>query len=139
MLSRWSMSNKDLKINSFYGDLDFLDGDLSLTNSNIEILKDVVTERLKTNFNDFILNPTYGANLDGYLGKGIDNALIKELKFSIKRCLTFDGFISSDNLDVLEIELENSLKILLYVSANEGDIMIETNYDYEQGSFTVEP
>lgn len=135
-MGTWSTITTDLKMDSNYGDFEIIGGDIFLNKNKKEILKDVIIERFKTSSNDFILNPEYGADLERYLGKGIDQRLKESLLTSFKYSLTYDGFIDNNELDIVIIQVKNQFNIFVYITINnEQERVIEAIYNKEGISF----
>ena len=82
----WKTSSRDLKVDPLYGDFELDNNDIKLIKKPIDILKDTVIERYKTNIGDFRLNMAYGANLDRYIGQGIDTNLVENIITSFRYC-----------------------------------------------------
>lgn len=135
-MSIWNSIKSDIKINSEYGDIEILGGDLVLSKTNKEIAKHVIIERFKTNLNDFQLNPNYGANLEEYLGRGINNKLIEEIVTRLRFILTYDNYFNSSEIELLPVILDkNSIKIMLYLTTSENDPMVAITYNEGEFSF----
>lgn len=132
----WSSVTTDIKINSTYGDIEIVGGDLVLNKNTQQILKDVIIERFKTNSNDFLLYPDYGADLDSYLGKGIDLKLLEDITTSLRYSLTYDNYLNNNEVSVVGLLLNNSIKLYVYVVINEQEVKIVTaTYNKEGLSF----
>ena len=132
----WSFLKKDFKVDSNFGDFEIENNDLKVTRNAVEIMRDTVIERYKTNFQDFVLNPNYGANLQRFLGSGIDNNLSDSLVASFKYSLTYDGFLALNELRIIPIILGNSIKLFTYISTSSGNL--ELVVSVEDGELTVD-
>ena len=131
----WKTSTRDLKIDPLDGDFEIENNDLKLVKRPVDILRDTVIERYKTNIGDFKLNMSYGANLDRYIGQGIDTNLIENIVTSFRYCLTYDNFIESSTLDIIPIVMNNDLKLYTYIETGTDKISIETYY--KEGEFEI--
>ncbi len=132
----WSTINRDIKLDSNYGDFEINGGDLVFVQNKIEILKNVIIERFKTNNNDFKLNPNYGADLERYIGKGVDHKVKESIETSFRYALTYDGLLDSDEIDIVIIQLQNILKIYIYVRVEDEQVrVVEATYNQEEFSF----
>lgn len=131
----WSTVTSDIKIDSQYGDIEIYGGDLVLTKRNKEILKHTIIDRFKTSFNDYLLFPDYGANLEVFIGRGIDNKLAEDLHTAFRYALTYDNFIENSELEILPIILNNSIKMYTYINTETEDVSIVATYDKEGLSF----
>lgn len=133
----WNTITKDLKVDSNYGDLELVNNDLKTETRRLFLLKNTIIERYKTNINDFKLNASYGANLDRFIGRGIDNRLVENIITSFKFCLTYDNFIDSTLLEILPVVVNNTVKLYTYINIGNETISIETTYDLTEGVFTI--
>lgn len=114
-MTNWYYNESDLTFNADYGDLEIIGNDLSKTNKNINILKNVVRERVKTSFGDFMLDETYGANIAAYLGRGVDNVLKEDIVTSIRYCLTYDGLLNNNEINIVPIIIGHTIKVFIYL------------------------
>ena len=112
--------------------------DIVTERNQLVILKNVIIERYKTNFNDFILKPNYGANLDRFIGKGMDKDMIENIVFSLKKSLTYDNFINVNDIEIIPIVLPNMLRIFTYITTPNDTLSIESKYDYSEGVFEID-
>ena len=131
----WSTVTSDIKIDSQYGDIEIYGGDIILSKRNKEILKHTIIDRFKTSFNDYLLSPDYGANLEVFLGRGIDNKLAEDLHTAFRYSLTYDSFVENSELDIVPLIVNNSIKMYTYVSTAEEDVSIIATYNKEGLSF----
>ena len=132
----WSFLKKEIKVDSNFGDFELENNDLKTTRNPTEVLVDTVIERYKTNYKDFILNPNYGANLQQYLGKGVNHALADSIVTSFKYILTYDNFLSLTEVRITPIILGNSIKLFTYISVANGEL--ELVVTLEEGELTVD-
>lgn len=128
-MSIWNGISKDIKVDANYGDIELLNNDIRVTNSTKDICKDTVIERYKTNLNDFVLNPNYGADLEKNIGKGIDNNLSSSLVASLRYSLTYDNFIDANNLSIVPLIIGNEIKLYTYIRVGTTTLEITSSYD----------
>lgn len=133
----WRDNRRDLKIDSQYGDFSITNNDLVCTRNNLDNLKDVVIERYKTNAKDFLLVPTYGANLERFIGKGIDQSLINNIVTNLKYSLTYDKFVNLNELEIIPIILNDKLRLFTYITIGDNKLAVESIYDYKEGVFKI--
>lgn len=132
----WINIETDLKVDPLFGDFEIRGNDIAVNRSNKSILKDTIIERFKTSFNDFILNPNYGANLNRFLGRGISKPLADELVTSFRYSLTYDNYVSNDELDIIPVILDNSIQIYVYIIIdNKEELIQQVFYNSEGLSF----
>lgn len=134
-MSYWNNVKTDLKIDSNYGDFEIVGNDIYMTRSSKEILKHTVIERFKTNLNDFNLNPNYGASLEDFIGRGIDERLAEDVVTRFRYSLTYDNFLSNNELEILSVVMGNTIKIHTYISTLAEEIQIIVTYDREGINF----
>ena len=134
----WKTVTKDFLVDSNYGDFEISNNDIVTERNQLVILKNVIIERYKTNFNDFILKPNYGANLDRFIGKGMDKDMIENIVFSLKKSLTYDNFINVNDIEIIPIVLPNMLRIFTYITTPNDTLSIESKYDYSEGVFEID-
>lgn len=121
---------KDLFFNSEYGDLIF-DNDFKYV-KDIDYYLNIVRERLKTNVNDFRLQPTSGTDLERFNGSGIDKKLLTSMKTAIEYSLTFDNFLNIEDIEVLIIQTENnSVYIRVILTTPYGNASTDLTYTTE--------
>lgn len=131
----WSTLKSDIKIDPLYGDIEITGGDLVLSKKRKEILIHTIIDRYKTSFNDYLLSPNYGANLEVFIGRGIDNRLMEDIQTAFRYSLTYDNFVDSNELEIIVIKIDNTIKIYTYVNTEQEEIAITTTYSKEGLSF----
>jgi hypothetical protein len=115
MLNMMSAIKADLLF-SLNGDFVFEHGDIkdSLSLEGLGFIEEV-EPRIKSSQNDWYFEPDKGANLETYEGRMITPALIENIKESIKNCLTYEDFLTTNNfiVDVAVIDIsEVAVKII---------------------------
>ena len=132
----WKTSTRDIKIDPLYGDIELINNDIKLVRKPIDILRETVIERYKSNLGDFRLNLAYGANLDKNIGKGISTELVNSIITSFRYCLTYDNFIDSNTLEIIPLVFDNTLKLYTYIDVGTERLSIETYY--KEGVFEID-
>lgn len=127
---------KDIRMNPKYGDITISNGNINLNVNEKSIKEDAIIERTKTNYNDFILDTLYGANLERYFGKGIDKNLAESICSTIKYTLTYDGLINISELTISYIIINNEIHIRIEVLVSNQNLIIDATY--QQGSLTID-
>ena len=134
----WNTVKKDIKMNSLYGDMEFKNNDMVMSSRSSEILRHTAIERYKTNLNDFSLNPYYGADIERFIGKGIDSDLISSIVASLRYSLTYDDFIDNRSLEIVPVIInQNDLKLYTYIKSGDSDIEITATYNND-GVFEID-
>lgn len=134
-MSLWSSLTTDIKIDSLYGDIEIYGGDIVLSKKRKEILINTVIDRYKTSFNDYLLLPNYGANLDIFIGRGIDNKLIEDIKTTFRYALTYDNFVDNTELEIIAVKIDNTIEIHTYITTDQEEVAITATYSREGLSF----
>lgn len=128
-MSIWNGINKDIRVDANYGDIELINNDINVTNDTMTICKDTIIERYRTNLNDFMLNPEYGADLEKNIGKGIDTRLCNSLVASLRYALTYDNFIDTTQLTIVPLIIMNEIKLYTYVQVGNTTLEITSTYD----------
>ena len=69
------------------------------------------------------LNENYGADLDTYIGKGITADLITTIERSINYSLTYDGYISDQDLSIIILETDKQNELYIRVVIQGSDVL----------------
>lgn len=133
----WYLVSRDLKIDADYGDFELVNSDIKLSQKSIDILYDTVIERYKTNLNDFALNPDYGADIERFIGSGIDKVLCDNIIASLRYSLTYDNFIDSNSLEIIPIILDHTIRLFTYIQTNGTTLEINATFD-NTGVFKID-
>ena len=109
----------DIKFNTMFGDFSFKN-DIELIHGN-SLKEEYVLDRIKSGYMSYRLNENYGADLDTYIGKGITADLITNIERSITYSLTYDGYISDQDLSIiiLETDKQNELYVRVVIQGND--------------------
>lgn len=83
----------DLNFHTSYGDLALYQNDLKATYGE-EMLIQRLVQTLKTNAQDYPLNPTYGVDIESYIGRPVSEALAEEIGKNIESALRLEGLPS---------------------------------------------
>lgn len=133
----WVNVKTDLKINPLFGDFEINGNDIVINRQSKSILRDTIIERFKTNFNDFVLNPNYGANLERFLGRGISSPLVQEIITSFRYSLTYDNFVSNGELDIVPVVIDNIVRLYVYIIINNKEELILQVF-YQDGGLSFD-
>lgn len=123
---------QDLNIDSTFGDFT-IQGDIQ-TISDTEVLTNLIQERVKTNFGEFRLNIEHGADIDRFIGVAISKDLIEDIKVSIISSLTYDGFIPTQDIDVIPLQIGLNrvyIRVIVKNPYNGKEIVVGTLYNNE--------
>ncbi len=111
----------DIKFNTMFGDFSFKN-DIELVHGN-SLKEEYVLDRIKSGYMSYRLNENYGADLDTYIGKGITADLITTIERSINYSLTYDGYISDQDLSIIILETDKQNELYIRVVIQGSDVL----------------
>lgn len=86
-----------------YGDISFSGYDIKSTRNENDIVVQNSAHRIMTSHRDLFLHKLYGANLQSFIGRKINQNLAIEIQRSIVDSLTSDNFLNASQLSVIPI------------------------------------
>ena len=111
----------DIKFNTMFGDFSFKN-DIELVYGN-SLKEEYVLDRIKSGYMSYRLNENYGADLDTYIGKGITADLIPTIERSINYSLTYDGYISDQDLSIIILETDKQNELYIRIVIQGSDVL----------------
>lgn len=105
----------ELDFNVDFGDFVLELDDVPLINNRKKFILSYIHEKLKTDVGDIYELPTFGTRLDRYVGKGITQALIEDIKLTIRDSLTSDGILLPTDFEIFHIVRNNNLELRIIV------------------------
>ena len=93
---------RDLRMDK-YGDISFSGYDIKSTRNENDIVVQNSAHRIMTGHRDLFLHKLYGANLQSFIGRKINQNLAIEIQRSIVDSLTSDNFLNASQLSVIPI------------------------------------
>lgn len=123
-------TNSTLAFDSF-GDIEYENDDLKL-NWNMHALLQILVDFLKTNYGDYLFFERYGANYDRFIGKGIDNTLVREVVSTITTDITRLDVIPPRLFKVYGLATGNDIEIRI-ILAEMDDYTIYLNINKVKG------
>jgi len=130
----------DLEFDRF-GDLSLFGNDLSILNSSLDFTYQNVIDRLITNFGDYDLYRSFGANISSYIGANNTAELEEAVIRSIKRSLTDDGFLSIAAVSIVSLREDAALFLKITIgnplNALEEKIVINSIFNTSSGLLYV--
>lgn len=93
---------RDLRMDK-YGDISFSGYDIKSTRNENDIVVQNSAHRIMTSHRDLFLHKLYGANLQSFIGRKINQNLAIEIQRSIVDSLTSDNFLNASQLSVIPI------------------------------------
>jgi hypothetical protein len=109
--------NKDVKFDR-YGDYSFFGNDINTVSSAKDILYQNIIDRLISNFNDYELDPTLGADISSNIGRRNSLDLEVKIKEKVKAALVSDSFL--DPNEVVITTMREDERIFLRISILQG-------------------
>lgn len=98
-----------------YGDISFIGNDISMIQDDLDHVYQTAIDRLITNFGDYYLYNSLGANISSYIGQSNTAELETRVVNSVRHTLTYDGFIPPYLLDVVTLRDNQSLLIKIEI------------------------
>jgi hypothetical protein len=92
-----------------FGDFNIVNKDIQTSNNKLIIFRQNAIDRIKSNQGDYKLYPNVSANTDTLLGRQNGPTLEKEMERLIIRALTFDGFVSRGDINIVSVSTKNSI------------------------------
>ena len=111
----------DIKFNTMFGDFSFKN-DIELVYGN-SLKEEYVLDRIKSGYMSYRLIENYGADLDTYIGKGITADLITTIERSINYSLTYDGYISDQDLSIIILETDKQNELYIRIVIQGSDVL----------------
>lgn len=111
----------DIKFNTMFGDFSFKN-DIELVHGS-SLKEEYVLDRIKSGYMSYRLNENYGADLDTYIGKGITADLITTIERSINYSLTYDGYISDQDLSIIILETDKQNELYIRIVIQGSDVL----------------
>ena len=114
-----------------FGDIELENEDLKI-NWNLKAILQILADFLKSNYGDYMFHERFGANYDRFIGKGIDDTLVREVVSSIKYDITSLDIIPSRLLNVYGLANGHVLEVRIILAESE-DYTIYLNIDTVKG------
>lgn len=133
-----NLINCDLDFDTNIGDFVIERDFINKIDRRREILKNIIKERLKTSFDDIYNYPEYGANIQQFIGQGLNNNLKEKIKGQTIRSLTYDGLLGIGDIETHLTILENILYFRMFIiNIFEEPIAIGFTYNIN-GEYTID-
>lgn len=139
----WNHDRNDYFV-GYFGDIIFQDDDILDTFTygdtynvyNISLKQEIVT-RIEAYSEDWQLYPDLGANMRDLIGTIADPEYVKTAgKQAITMCLTKDGLLPPNSLDVSAIKVDATTVIFMVtVTLRSGSMIIGFNFDLSDNQF----
>lgn len=110
----------NINFNTSYGDISFSGNDVEI---NYELEKESiqnVIQNLKTNFNDYALDKSYGANLDHYIGESIDIRLAENIKTILLENIQKEITVPEHDINIFYIIKDNTIEYRILLEGFSG-------------------
>lgn len=93
---------RDLRMDK-YGDISFSGYDIKSTTNENDIVVQNSAHRIMSSHRDLFFHKLYGANLQSFIGRKINDSLVTEMQRAIVESLTSDNFLNNFQLSVIPI------------------------------------
>lgn len=124
----------DIRFNPAYGDIEISEKDINVSFNTSEIALQRILVALKTNFKDYELSPYYGADIDKFIGQGIDKKLAEDIKKTIERTVLDENILDTRQINIPYIIRKNSIEFRIIIPNKES---ISLSYIKDKG-FKIE-
>lgn len=114
------------------GDFEISFNDLKTVKGNEQVRIHALQDYLRSNFKDYALTPNLGADLDRFIGRGIDQFLQRELEVYIKSAIVNSTLYTSDEFAVYSLINKNQL-VFRIVITQMADEIIQMSYTTSGG------
>lgn len=121
----------DTEFNSEYGDVVLVNDDFALVNNRKIFLTNYIQEKLKTNLGEIFNLPEYGADIGFYIGRGINQSIIDDIRTSISKALTKENILQLGDFTVYILAKENELYIRVVIETSSTTLSVGLNANKE--------
>jgi phage baseplate assembly protein W len=95
----WMAILEDVEFDD-YGDFEIQNNDIATVTDQTLILRQNIIDRIKTAFGDYYLYPSFGADLQSFIGKPVSIDLEGAIRNKIVDTLTHDGLVLFSELNI---------------------------------------
>ncbi len=114
-----------------FGDIELENEDLKI-NWNMKAIMQIIADFLKSNYGDYMFFEKYGANYDRFIGKGIDDGLVRDIVSTITNDIKALDVLPSRLFKVYGLAEGNIIEIRIII-AEVDDYTIYLNIDTVKG------
>ncbi len=114
-----------------FGDIELENEDLKI-NWNMKAIMQIIADFLKSNYGDYMFFEKYGANYDRFIGKGIDDGLVRDIVSTITNDIKALDVLPSRLFKVYGLAEGNVIEIRIII-AEVDDYTIYLNIDTVKG------
>ncbi len=117
---------------------------ISYTNDSINLsrLKQTIIKRLQTTYSDYVIpsrDKYVTSDLLSYLGKNINEDMLRSLRYNIYNVLTYDGLVDSNKISFISEQiLQTEVYLLISIEQNKS-LPIYLNVIYDTKNTHVTP
>lgn len=111
----WIDIDNDLQFDQF-GDIVFANKDIKSLDDKIDILRQNIIDRIKSDHGDYDLYETYGGNIHAIIGTSNDADAEARVKSSIINCLTSDGFLNARDMKLFAKKVNTKMFVKLEIA-----------------------
>lgn len=121
---------------SFEGEGDFSleNNDIKLIQGSLKVRVQALKDLLKTSFGDYFYIKNLGADLENFIGKGIDQAFQLEVENHIKNVIISSSLFDSSEFNVYSLVDINTIHLRIFLLENtEEEETVDLTYKAEEG------
>lgn len=120
-------SQSTLAFDSF-GDFIIENNDLKVRKDNRQVVLQALTDFLQTNYGDYIFYPLLGKNYDQFIGKGITQQLVQDIKDSVISDINSLEIIPKHLYEVYAVQVGHAVQVRI-ILFEDDDYTIKLEYD----------
>lgn len=105
------------------GDFEIANNDIKMVNGNLNVRIQALKDFLRSNYGDYIYNPNMAANLDVFIGRGIDERLKAEFEDYLRRGIISSKIFEASEFNVYSIILGSTLVFRVILKEAEDEII----------------
>lgn len=110
-----------INFNPTYGDISFLDGDISMLRDRDQTDMQAMINIFKTSEDDYKYTPNFGLNIDKYIGQPLDSLLAIMIQKRIVQTLIEAEILASEtDIEILHIIKEHKIYFRIILSDRES-------------------
>jgi phage baseplate assembly protein W len=124
---------QDIHFDTEYGDIDISNEDFVLVSSYKKFILNYINDKLKSGYMDYFRHPEYGTDLQSYIGTGISESVLDNIRIKVRLSLAEEGYLKSNTVEVYTAALENSVYLRVVVELEDETISTGLDINYKGG------
>ena len=114
------------------GDFEISNNDIMVITGNMKVRIQALKDFLRSNYNDYAYNPNMAANLDVFIGRGIDENLKAEFDDYLKRGIIASKLFEASEFNVYSV-ISGSTLVFRIILREAEDEIIQITYSTALG------